>query len=182
MLVAREKKKSNIAEYILYMWQIEDMLRALGLDIEQVDRHIVEGYQTDEQTRQEIHDWYDNLIVMIKQEKVEVKGHIQVLKNTVNELTELHFFLLHQGHDRQYQQLVTMAAGNLVEFRRKSGVDDSVSDVELALNALYGHLMLRLQKKEIHSETAAAMESFSKIIAYLAVRYKQMEEEENKLL
>lgn len=182
MLVAREKKKSNIAEYILYMWQIEDMLRALGLDIEQVDRHIVEAYQTDEQTKQEIHDWYDNLIAMIKQEKVEIKGHIQVLKNTVNELTELHFFLLHQGHDRQYQQLVTMAAGNLVEFRRKSGVDDSVSDVELALNALYGHLMLRLQKKEIHMETATAMESFSKIIAYLAVRYKQMEEEENKLL
>lgn len=182
MLVAREKKKSNIAEYILYMWQIEDMLRALGLDIEQVDRHIVEAYQTDEQTKQEIHDWYDNLIAMMKQEKVEIKGHIQVLKNTVNELTELHFFLLHQGHDRQYQQLVTMAAGNLVEFRRKSGVDDSVSDVELALNALYGHLMLRLQKKEIHTETATAMESFSKIIAYLAVRYKQMEEEENKLL
>lgn len=177
MLVAREKKKNNIAEYILYMWQVEDMLRALGLDIEQVDKQVVSGFQVDEQTARDIHDWYDNLIALMKHEKVEEKGHIQPLKNTMDELTELHFFLLHEIHDPRYRQIVTMAAGNLVEFRKKAGVDDSVSDVELAMNALYGHLMLRLQKKEIHPETQAAMESFSKMIAYLADRYKKMEEE-----
>ena len=168
MLIAREKKKNNIAEYILYMWQLEDMLRALKLDMEQV---------ADERTSKEIHDWYDNLIAIMQKEKVEEKGHIQALKNTVDELTELHFFLLHQAHDGRYRQLVTQAAGNLVEFRRKAGVDDTVSDVELALNGLYGQLMLKLQKREIHPETVAAMESFSKMIAYLAARYKQMEEE-----
>lgn len=180
MLIAREKKKNNIAEYILYMWQLEDMFRALHLDMEQVDRHLVAGFQTDEQTAREIHDWYDNLIAIMHHEKVEEKGHIQVLKNTVNELTELHFFLLHQAHDRRYQQLVTQAAGNLVEFRRKAGVDNSVSDVELALNALYGQLMLKLQRKELHQETVTAMESFSKMIAYLAARYKQIEEETDR--
>lgn len=179
MLIAREKKKSNIAEYILYMWQVEDMLRALGLDMEQVDKHIVAGYQTDEQTAREIHDWYDNIIEIMKKEKVETQGHIQPLKNTMNELTELHFYLLHQAHDRRYHQLVTMAAGNLIEFRRRAGVEDTVSDVELAMNGLYGNLLLRLQKKEVNPETAAAMESFSKMVAYLAARYKQMEEEEN---
>ena len=177
MLIAREKKKNNIAEYILYMWQLEDMLRALKLDMEQVDRYLVAGFQADERTSKEIHDWYDNLIAIMQKEKVEEKGHIQALKNTVDELTELHFFLLHQAHDGRYRQLVTQAAGNLVEFRRKAGVDDTVSDVELALNGLYGQLMLKLQKREIHPETVAAMESFSKMIAYLAARYKQREEE-----
>lgn len=177
MLIAREKKKSNIAEYILYMWQIEDMLRALGLDMKEVDQHIVAGFQADEQTTCEIHDWYANIIEIMKNEKVEEKGHIQALKNTMDELTELHFFLLHQAHDPRYHQLVTMAAGNLIEFRRKAGVDDVVSDVELAMNALYGNLMLRLQKKEVNQETMKAMESFSKMIAYLTARYKQMEEE-----
>lgn len=162
------------------MWQVEDMLRALQLDIRQVDRQVVSAFRADEQTLQEIHDWYDNLIAIMKQEKVEEKGHIQALKNTVDELTELHFFLLHTAHDRQYRHLVTLAAGNLVEFRQRAGVDNEVSDVELALNGLYGHLMLRLQKKEIHPETLSAMESFSKMIAYLAARYKQMEEEEQK--
>lgn len=177
MLIAREKKKNNIAEYILYMWQLEDMLRALDLDIERVDRHIVSGFQVDDETAIEIHEWYDNLIAMMKKEKVVQKGHIQPLINTMNELTELHFYLLHEIHDPRYRQLVTMAAGNLVEFRRKAGVDDTVSDVELAMNALYGHWMLRLQKKQINPETTAAMETFSKMIAYLSDRYKKMEEE-----
>ncbi len=177
MFIAREKKKDNIAEYILYMWQVEDLLRALGLDMEQVDKHIVAGFGADEQTAREIHDWYDNIIAIMKHEKVEARGHIQVLKNTVDELTELHFFLLHRAHDPRYYQIVTMAAGNLIEFRQRAGVGDDVSDVELALNGLYGHLLLRLQKKEINPATAAAMESFSKMLAYLSARYKQMEEE-----
>ena len=67
-----------------------------------------------------------------------------------------------------------------MEFRRKAGVDDTVSDVELALNGLYGNLLLRLQKKELNPETARAMETFSQMIAYLAARYKQMEEAEDK--
>ena len=181
MLIAREKKKSNIAEYILYMWQIEDMLRAMNLDIERVKQFVVTGFQVDEEKKQEIVDWYDNLIAMMKQEKVEVKGHLQVLKNTVNELTELHFYLLHQIHDRKYHQLITVAASNLIDFRKKAGVDDSVSDVELALNGLYGHLLLRLQKKEISPETVHAMESFSKVLAYLSACYSQMEEAEDKV-
>ena len=182
MLVAREKKKSNIAEYILYMWQVEDMLRALNLDMEQIDRYLVSAYQTDEQTRHEIHDWYENLAAIMKNEKVEKKGHIQALRNNMDELTELHFYLLHEARDLRYHQLVTMAAQNLVEFRTKAGVGNEVSDVELAMNGLYGNLMLRLQKKEINPDTAKAMETFSKVIAYLAARYKQMEEEENAKL
>lgn len=178
MLIAREKKKSNIAEYILYMWQVEDMLRALQLNMEEVDRQVVRKYQVEPGQIQEIYDWYDNLVEMMKKEKVEQKGHIQPLKNTVNELTELHFYLLHQVHDPRYHQMVMMAAGNLVEFRTKSGAGNEISDVELALQALYGHLMLRLQKKEIHPQTASAMESFSKMMGYLAAKYKQLEEEE----
>lgn len=181
MLIAREKKKSNIAEYILYMWQIEDMLRAMNLDIVKVEQLLVNAFQVELEKKREIREWYDNLIAMMKQEKVEEKGHLQVLKNTVNELTELHFYLLHQVHDRRYHQIVTLAASNLIDFRKKAGVDDTVSDVELALNGLYGHLLLRLQKKEVNPETAQAMETFSKMIAYLGACYKQMEEAENTL-
>lgn len=179
MFIAREKKKSNIAEYILYMWQIEDMLRAFRLDIDLVRRNVVDAFQVDDVQKKEALDWYDNIIEMMKQEKVEAKGHIQVLKNNVDELTELHFYLLQEIHDRRYQQIVTMAAANLVDFRAKSGVGNEVSDVELALNALYGHLMLRLQKKEINEQTVAAMDSFSRMIAYLAAKYKEMEEKED---
>lgn len=178
MLIAREKKKSNIAEYILYMWQVEDLLRAFRLDMDMVDQHVVSGFRVDEVTVKEIHDWYDNIIAIMKAEKVEQQGHIQALKNDVDELTELHFFLLHEEHDRRYHQIVTMAVGNLVEFRNRANAGNEISDVELALNALYGNLMLRLQKKEVNTQTATAMESFSRMIGYLAAKYKQIEEKE----
>ena len=75
MLIAREKRKSNLAEYILYMWQLEDMLRALHLDMTLVDQHIVSGFQVDESTRKEMLDWYDNLVEMMKKEEVTREGH-----------------------------------------------------------------------------------------------------------
>ena len=71
MLIAREKKKTNIAEYILYMWQVEAMLRALNLDIRQVDEKLIGSYRIDEATAKEMHEWYENLIEMMRLEKVE---------------------------------------------------------------------------------------------------------------
>jgi hypothetical protein len=43
MITASQKRKENIAEYLLYMWQIEDIIRANGLDlakIEQISRAV----------------------------------------------------------------------------------------------------------------------------------------------
>lgn len=180
MLIAREKRRTNVAEYILYMWQVEDMLRALALDIEQVDRHVVSQFRVDEKTKLEIREWYDNLIAMMRLEKVEKSGHVQVVKNMVNELVELHYHLLNQAADVKYRQLFLAAANNLLDYRRKANLPEDVSDVELALHALYGRLMLRLQKKEIHTQTEEAMGTFSRMLGYLAARYKQMEEEEAK--
>ena len=180
MLIAREKRRTNVAEYILYMWQVEDMLRAMGLDIGQVDRHLVSQFRVDEKTRQDVRDWYDNLIAMMRLEKVERSGHVQVVKNMVNELTELHYHLLNQAADARYRQLFLAAANNLLDYRRKANLPEDVSDVELALHALYGRLMLRLRKQEINPQTEDAMGTFSRMLGYLAARYRQMEEEEAK--
>lgn len=38
MIIASRKRKENIAEYILYMWQIEDIIRANSCDIEQIKK------------------------------------------------------------------------------------------------------------------------------------------------
>ena len=180
MLIAKEKKKSNIAEYILYMWQVEDMLRAFGLDMKRVDENIVSKYTIDDETKKEVYDWYDNILEIMKREKVETSGHIQALKNTVDELTELHFYLLYKVGDPIYRGLIMESANSFVEYRKLSGIDDSVSDVEMALQALYGVLMLRLQGKQISKETEVALAGFSKVLACLATRYKEKEEEESK--
>ena len=33
MIISEELKQNNIAEYILYMWQTEDMIRSFDFDI-----------------------------------------------------------------------------------------------------------------------------------------------------
>ena len=33
MIVAKQKRKENIAEYLLYMWQVEDLIRANQFDL-----------------------------------------------------------------------------------------------------------------------------------------------------
>ena len=42
MITASQKRKENIAEYLLYMWQIEDLIRANGLDIDKIRANVLE--------------------------------------------------------------------------------------------------------------------------------------------
>jgi hypothetical protein len=42
MIVANQKRKENIAEYLLYMWQVEDLIRANHFDLEAIRKQVVE--------------------------------------------------------------------------------------------------------------------------------------------
>ena len=33
MFISKQLKENNIAEYLIYMWQVEDMIRANGCDL-----------------------------------------------------------------------------------------------------------------------------------------------------
>ncbi|GAB7088428.1 DUF4924 family protein [Marinifilum fragile] len=177
MIIAQEKRKTNLAEYILYMWQVEDILRAYKFDIEAVDKNIISQFKQDDEKHQEIKAWYENLIEMMKIEKVEERGHLQILKNNVNELFDFHLHLLNNKKDAAYISLFEKAAGNIAEFRQKSQAKEENNDIEVCLTALYGILMLKLQQKEISKETIAAVTTFSQLISDLTAKYKAFEEE-----
>ena len=36
MFIAQELRKKNIAEYLLYMWQVEDTIRAFGCSLQRI--------------------------------------------------------------------------------------------------------------------------------------------------
>lgn len=57
MKIAQAKRKENIAEYLLYMWQVEDIIRAFNLDINAIKENIIDHYDVDEQEKKEITDW-----------------------------------------------------------------------------------------------------------------------------
>lgn len=179
MIIAQEKRKTNLAEYILYMWQIEDLIRAYKFDINLISEAVLQHFNIPEEKQIEVKDWYENLIEMMKIEKIEEKGHLQIIKNNIEELFDFHLHLLNNKKDNAYIALFQKSAGYIAEFKTKSQATDDDNDIELCLTALYGILMLRLQKKEISKDTLAAISSFSEMIASLTAKYKAFEEDKD---
>ena len=66
MKIAGQLKEKNIAEYLIYMWQVEDMIRANGCDIDRVEQTIISRYPEEE--RPALREWYGNLIGMMREE------------------------------------------------------------------------------------------------------------------
>jgi hypothetical protein len=176
MLTARGKKNENIAEYLLYMWQIEDLIRACNLDLDLLQRTIIDHYDQPSEIKQEIREWYESLIEMMKQENVVERGHIQLNKNVILELDDLHSRLLQAPKEQFYTMAFHKVLPLIVELRSKPG-GDAFGEIETSLNFLYGVLMLRLQKKEISPDTTVAIGLFSEFIRILATKYKQDKEE-----
>lgn len=173
MLTASQKKKENIAEYLLYMWQIEDLIRAYGLDIDRIDHEVIDHYANlDDATRRSMHDWYESLIDMMRREGVQQHGHLQLNRNTLSSLAELHRRLLSNPQYADYAAAFYNALPYIVELRAKAG-ENKAGELETCFNALYGTLLLRLQKKEISEETTKAVGEISRFIALLAKYYNK---------
>ncbi|MFW6245965.1 MAG: DUF4924 family protein, partial [Tangfeifania sp.] len=102
MLVAKQKRKENIAEYILYLYQVEDLIRAFHLDMDLLNKKLIAGYDVDDKTRKEIYNWYENLVLMMEKEGKQQKGHLQFIINLIGELNEFHLRLLETEVDKMY--------------------------------------------------------------------------------
>ena len=76
MLIAKEKLNTNIAEYILYMWQIEDIIRANDFKLDLIEKRIIDHHDSSNDIKQEVKSWYKGLIDTMITEKVQEKGHI----------------------------------------------------------------------------------------------------------
>ena len=61
MDIAQAKRKENIAEYILYLWQIEDLLRALQFSPEAIYSQLVARREVPEEQKQIFLLWYMEL-------------------------------------------------------------------------------------------------------------------------
>ena len=172
MIIASQKKKENIAEYLLYMWQIEDLIRVYKLDIDAIQKYIIDPYDISDEKKKEMRDWYESLIEMMRSEGVEKKGHLQLNKNVIIALTDLHLALLKSPREPFYGASFFKTLPYIVELRGKSG-NEQVGEIETCFNALYGVLLLKLQKKELSENTQVAIKQITTFLALLSEKYKQ---------
>ena len=170
MFISQQLRKKSIAEYVLYMWQVEDLIRAYGCSLSRIKNEYVSQFSdyTDEQ-RSELVDWYGDLIRMINQEGKREKGHLQINQIVVQDVSDLHAQLLQSSKFPFYNAEYYKVLPFIVELRNKGSKD--VGEIEICLNALYGTMMLRLQKKPISPETAHAVKEITTFIGILSDYY-----------
>ena len=177
MIIARQKRKENIAEYLLYMWQVEDLIRANKFDMDSINRTVIAHYDQPEEVKKEIAQWYEELIEMMRSEGVMEKGHIQLNKNVIITLTDLHLRLLKSPKEMVYSAAYYKTLPYIVQLRAKSGGEE----LETCFAAVYGYLLLRMQGKEVSAETLEGIKQISSFLALLAEKYREDMKGELKL-
>ena len=144
-----KSKKDNIAEYILYLWQMEDYLRAFPQNAEATE---------------ELHE----LNEMMHREGIMEGGHLALANNALNELIDLHAQLLDE--DAMYRAAVIRLQPSLNVLKAKTD-RPTMSDIEACLVLLYQIMLLRLQKRPISPETASVQQQATKLLQFLSKTY-----------
>ena len=175
------EKKYNIAEYLLYMWQIEDLLRVYKLDIDLIQKSIIDPVYETERERSNARNWYEGLVMMMKSEGVQERGHLQINKNIIIELTDLHLRILKDSTESEYIGVYYNTLPYIVELRSKAANKDVV-ELETCFTALYGYLLLKVQKKEISKETQAAVTQITALLRLLSKKYREMDMQEQNIV
>lgn len=150
MIGKMRSKKDNIAEYILYLWQMEDYLRAFPQHAEATE---------------ELHE----LNEMMHREGIVDGGHLALANNALAELIDLHTELLDE--DAMYRAAIIRLQPSLNLLKAKTDYP-TMSDIEACLILLYQIMMLRLQKKDITPETADVQKRATQVLTFLSKMYR----------
>ncbi len=169
MFVAQELRKKSIAEYLLYMWQVEDIIRAYGCSLRVIMREYISKFAYTEEQREEETDWFGNLITMMNSEGKREQGHLQINEVLLKDVIDLHNMLLQSTKFPFYNAAYYKVLPFIVELRNKG--DKELNEIETCFDALYGMMLLRLQKKEVTPETGHAIQEISTFIGMLSDYY-----------
>ena len=172
MYIAKQLKEKNVAEYLLYMWQVEDLIRANHLDIEELKVNYISRFNPSPEQEKEMVEWYVNLIEMMRSEQVQEKGHLQINKNIIILLTDLHLQLLNSPKFPFYSVAYYKALPYIVEIRARNNNRD-LPELESCFEILYGVMLLKMQKKAVSADTQKAVADISKLLGMLSDYYIQ---------
>lgn len=144
-----KSKKENIAEYILYLWQMEDYLRA---------------FPQNANATPELHE----LNEMMHREGIVEEGHLALANNALNELEELHAQLLDE--DAMYRAAIIRLQPSLNLLKAKTD-RPTMSDLEACFTLLYQIMLLHLQKRPVSPETASVQQQATQVLQFLSKTY-----------
>ena len=92
--IAERKKSQNIGEYLVYMYQMEDLIRSYQGNMEEINLYVIAHYPVPEEEKESIKIWFAGIAASMQQQELMQKGHLQELQELVQQLLELHYQLL----------------------------------------------------------------------------------------
>ncbi|MBM3424921.1 MAG: DUF4924 family protein [Bacteroidetes bacterium] len=173
MLIAQQKQKENIVEYLLYMYQIEDLVRSLHCDFPTIQSKLIPSVLPNPSYRLAYEGWYAQICEELLRTGKQQRGHLYELEEIFTELALLHRTLLEVLKDEKYTALAEQAQKSIEEYAHKSSLLNA-HPVEICLHAMYMKLQLKLRKQSISDETEKAMDPLRALLAYLSREYKNM--------
>ena len=174
MLIAQRKRRENIAEYILYLWQIEDLLRALQFSPEAIYSQLVAPNDVDEEQKQTIFLWYMDIVNLLRKEGKEESGHLDHTLHLIADMHNLHLQLLSLPVGERYRSLLARLMPEMPHLRTLVGKED-ISDTELCFRALYAVMLYRIRGNGGQRAIEDTLEVISPVIAELASVYGKVE-------
>ena len=163
MFVAQKLRRQSVSAYLIYMYQVEDLVRAYALDAERIAAEYLPRFGYDEAQLAQAQAWYDSLCRMMHEEGKEQTGHLQVVQNTIDLLEESHRERLADEDDRAYSAAYYKALPFIVELRSQ-GNNKEKSEMENCIDALYGAAILGMQGKEVTAGTKTALAAISQLL------------------
>lgn len=169
--LANQKRKDNIAEYIIYMYQMEDLLRAYQFNMDDIHQYVIAHYPISQEEKIEVLNWFTALAEKMKSESILMKGHLSEVQQKVDELARLHWGLLKS--DRNYYELYNAAKPYILDLVMEAGNENPGHEIQLCLNGIYGLLLSRLHGREVSNEMIKTTDSFGAVLRYLTEAYHQ---------
>ena len=146
MLLAEQIKENNIAEYVLYMWQTEDLVRGFDLNIDSIEANVIPQIAKSDEDVQAVKNWYLQLIKELRIQGKTQKGHCNSIIEILGEINYLHNTLINLMQDGKYSDIYKNALPYLEDFRKHTQ-EEEVSDIHLCFNALYGKTNFKAKRR-----------------------------------
>ncbi|SFB52635.1 DUF4924 family protein [Algoriphagus aquimarinus] len=168
--VAENKKSSNIAEYIIYMYQMEDLIRSYQGNREEIKTFVVEKYPVSPEDKAKIADWYLGLLDQMKAQNILEKGHLDELNSLVTDLAQIHWNQLKT--DPTYFEAYGKAKPFILDAVMQANGQDLGNEIQICLNGVYGLLLCRLLGRKVSDEQLKSADAYGDILSTLSYHYK----------
>ncbi len=169
--VAESKKSQNIAEYIIYLYQQEDLIRSFQGNLEEIKQYVVAHFPVSDREKEGIFHWYQDFRNQMKKEGIQENGHLEESQKLVQELSQIHWQLVKT--DKTYFETYQKAKPYILQAVKDAEGQNLGNEIQICLNGVYGLLLCRLLGKKVSDVQVKSAEAFGEVLSLLNLVYQQ---------